>query len=248
MRIYLTGRLTLESGAGLLDETELPARQGRLAFAYLVMERQRPLPRQELAQAIWGDEAPDAWDASLSALLSRLRRLFRTIALDGDIETVSGSVSLHLPADTWVDLDEARNAIDEAEGALRSERHAEAWTHAAVALSITGRGFLAGEELRWVVRERERLRTDHVRALECLAEASLSLGDGVAALRYARECAHLEPYRESAYERMMRAHLANGNRAEALRVYEGLRSLLAEELGTDPSAPLEAAYLKALRG
>jgi DNA-binding SARP family transcriptional activator len=248
MRIYLTGRLTLESSAGLLDETELPARQGRLAFAYLVMERRRPLPRQELAQAIWGDEAPDAWDASLSALLSRLRRLFRTIALDGDIETVSGSVSLHLPADTWVDVDEARNAIDDAEGALRAGRHGEAWTHAAVALSITVRGFLAGEELPWVVRERERLRTDHVRALECLAEASLSLGDAVAALRYARECAHLEPYRESAYERMMRAHLASGNRAEALRVYEALRSLLAEELGTDPSAPLEAAYLKALRG
>lgn len=45
----------------------------------------------------------------------------------------------------------------------------------------------------------------------------------------------------------MRAHLSGGNRAEALRVYDRLRSLLSDELGIDPSPGVERTYLEALR-
>jgi hypothetical protein len=41
-------------------------------------------------------------------------------------------------------------------------------------------------------------------------------------------------------------HLAAGNRAEALRTYERVRALLAEELGVNPSGDLEVAYQRAL--
>ena len=247
LRIYLAGHLTIEAGPVQLDESELPARQGRLAFAYLVMQRRRDVPRAELAQAIWNEDLPQAWDGGLSALLSRLRRLFRTAPLDLTIETLSGTVSLGAPGDTWVDLDVARNALDDAEGALRSGNFRDAWSNGVVAHSITERGFLTGEELPWVVEERTRLQEDHVRVLECLAEVSLALDEPATAVRYARRLTEIEPFRESAYEREMRAQLKLGNRAEALRVYDRLRRLLADELGADPSPALEAAYLEALR-
>jgi len=44
----------------------------------------------------------------------------------------------------------------------------------------------------------------------------------------------------------MAAHDAAGNRAEALRAYQRARRLLADELGVDPSAETEAAYLSLL--
>src|SRR5262249_44623263 len=56
-----------------------------------------------------------------------------------------------------------------------------------------------------------------------------------------------EPFRESAYRRLMESHIAAGNPAEALRVYEGCRQFLADELGAYPSAETEAVYLEVLR-
>jgi DNA-binding SARP family transcriptional activator len=246
MRIYLTGRVMVETEAGVLDEEALPARQGRNAFAYLVLNRRRPIPRPELGAALWGDSPPDAWEASLSAVLSRLRGLFRTLAIEADISALSGSVHVRLPRALWVDLDAARNALDEAEGLMRAGQARGAWPQALVALSILERGFLPGEEQRWIVRERERIHGEHVRALELLADITLALGEGESSVRFARRCAELEPFRESAYEREMRAEMQLGNRAEALRTYERLRKLLVDELGTDPSPPLQAAFLQAL--
>ena len=248
MRIYLAGRLLVENGARVLDEGTLPARQGRVAFAYLTLQRLRPVPRLELATAIWGDETPETWDASLSALLSRLRRQFRTAAVEVDVETVSGVVSLALPSLTWVDLDEARAAIDLAEGALRIRDHVGAWSHGVVATSILERGFLHGEDLPWIVKERERQRQDLLRGLECLSEVALAQGQTHLSIEYSRRCLDIEPFRESAFGREMRAHIAMGNRAEALRTYERLRVMLAEELGADPSPAVQAVYLEALGG
>jgi SARP family transcriptional regulator, regulator of embCAB operon len=57
----------------------------------------------------------------------------------------------------------------------------------------------------------------------------------------------LEPFRETSYQLLMRAHAAVGNRAEALRVYEHCRRLLSEELGVPPSPQTEAVYLEILR-
>jgi tetratricopeptide (TPR) repeat protein len=62
----------------------------------------------------------------------------------------------------------------------------------------------------------------------------------------ATELVGLEPFRESAHLRLMRAHMAAGDRAEALRAYNRCRRLLAEELGVDPSSELRAAYLDLL--
>ena len=69
LRIYLTGKACLECGHRFADERQFPARQGRLAFTYLVCERFRAVTRDELGDAIWLDALPPAWEAAFSALL-----------------------------------------------------------------------------------------------------------------------------------------------------------------------------------
>jgi DNA-binding SARP family transcriptional activator len=67
------------------------------------------------------------------------------------------------------------------------------------------------------------------------------------ALQAAAEVESLEPFRETGWQRLMRVHAVVGNRAEALRAYEQCRTLLTDELGTDPSPQTEALYLDLLR-
>src|SRR5438067_11386879 len=118
LRVYVTGRLELEAAGVLLDSRRLPGRQGRRALAYLVCERGRPVPRDELAEAIWRGETPPAWDAALSALTSKLRALLREAGA-GELVSAYGCYELRLPADAWVDLEVAAREVDQAEAALR---------------------------------------------------------------------------------------------------------------------------------
>jgi DNA-binding SARP family transcriptional activator len=57
----------------------------------------------------------------------------------------------------------------------------------------------------------------------------------------------LDPYRETAYLRLMRAHAAAGNRASALLTYERCRARLAEDLGASPNSEIQALHLELLQ-
>jgi DNA-binding SARP family transcriptional activator len=250
LRIYLTSRVLVEeSGTVLLDERRLMGRQGRLAFAYLVGEHLRAVSRDELAEELWlGAVPPPSWERSLSALISKLRALLASTGIPDVALTASfGHYQLLLPADVWIDLEAASEAIDRAESALRGDKPREAWGWAQVAYQISRRPFLMGEEGPWVTLKRYELRDVLVRAHECLSEPSIWHTEPEYAVKHAKEAVAIEPFRETSYQLLMRAHAAVGNRAEALRVYERCRSLLSEDLGVPPSSQTEAVYLEILR-
>lgn len=76
VRIYVAGHIGVEvDGEVLVKEGQLRGKQGRLAFAYLVTHRVRPVPREELAEVVWPGEMAPAWEGALSALMSRIRGL-----------------------------------------------------------------------------------------------------------------------------------------------------------------------------
>jgi DNA-binding SARP family transcriptional activator len=249
LRIYLTNRVLVEeSGTVLLDERRLMGRQGRLAFAYLVGERLRAVSRDELAEELWLGAVPPSWERSLSALISKLRALLASAGIpDVALTSSFGHYQLLLPADVWIDVEAASEAIDRAETALRGAKPQEAWGWAHVAYQISRRPFLMGEEGPWVTLKRSELRDVLVRAHECLSEPGIWGTEPAYAVKHANEAVAIEPFRETSYQLLMRAHAAVGNRAEALRVYERCRNLLSEELGVPPSPQTEAVYLEILR-
>jgi len=249
VRIYLTGRIAIEADGRVVGEQAFPGRQARLAFAYLGLAGQRPVARDALADAIWGDELPTAWDAALTSLVSKLRSLLRHAGLVGAGPfSQSGCYQLRLSADCWVDVEACARAVDSGEAAWRRGDVGRAWSEATVATAIARRPFLAGDDLPWVDEARRRLRSWHVRALDCLAEVMLASGEGGFAVALAAESIGLEPYRESGYQRLMRAHALAGDHPEALRAYDGLADLLRRELGATPHPSTTALRNEIRRG
>src|SRR5439155_4741245 len=207
-------------------------RQGRLMFAVLAWERQRTISLAELADIVWDDEPPNAWETALRALVSKLRT---ALGMTARIEHAFGCYQLRLPADAWVDVEACDAAIHDAETAFRGGEFDQAMGSALVANAIAGRPFLAGDVNAWTERKREHLRQVRVRALEVRGRVALARGDPAGAATDAEILLDLDPYRESAYALLMQARVAGGNPAHALAAYEQLRTRLAADLGTQPS-------------
>ena len=249
VRISLTERLTVEANGATLDEQRFPGRQGRIVFAYLAAQNGRPVRRDELAELLWDDEVPATWVKALGVLMTKLRALLEECGIDGSTALTSafGCYKLTLPPGSWIDVDAALEALERAEAELAVGDVIEAKAQAATAAALARRSFLPGEDAPWVEEKRRDLHEVLVRAVECLRDASFGAEDFAEAVRHAEEVTQLEPFRESGYRRLMESHIAAGNPAEALRVYERCRQFLADELGAYPSPETEAAYLDVLR-
>jgi SARP family transcriptional regulator, regulator of embCAB operon len=242
-RIQLCGRLAVEL-AGRDVTPALQAGHARLLFSFLAANRERPVRRDELKEALWPGGQPPGADNALSALLSRLRRTLGAAALEGRAE-----LRLVLPRDAWVDVEAAEEAIHRAESAVAREDWAAGWGPSLVALLISRRGFLAGEEAPWAHERRRRLEEIRIEALECYAAVALGLGGAELAMgeKAARELVTASPYRERGHALLMALLTARGNPAEALRLYETLRARLREELGAAPAPALREMQARLLR-
>lgn len=249
LRIYLSGRISIEADGELFGPHRFPAQQGRAAFAVLVGERSTLLSRSVLAEVLWPKGPPPSWPTALSSIMSKLRSLLIEAGLDGSavLSTSGGCYELRLPRGTWIDHEVAADSIHEAEAALKAGDHASAYGPSAVAHHIARRAFLPEEEGRWFEHRRDRLVNILVRALECRAEVYLWNREHSLAADAANEVISLRPFRETGYQLLMRAYAAMGNAAEALRVYEQCRILISEELGVGPSQQTRAVHAHVLQ-
>ena len=241
-RIQLCGRLVVRLG-GRRVEDALPGAKGPLLFAYLVLNRFRRIDRDELVTAVYGDEATLDHQPRLSVVLSKLRRVVGPDLLSGRV-----AIELVLPADAFVDVEAALEALHRAESHVAHGEWAEAWGPSGVAYHVASRPLLQGHDRPWLDEWRRRLEDVRLRWLECFAEARLGLGGPT--LPQAADCARrlieLAPFRESGYRILMEALERRGDVAEALRVYDHLRLLLRDELAIAPSPAVQSVYRRLL--
>jgi DNA-binding SARP family transcriptional activator len=241
-RIQLCGQFVVRI-RGRRIERELPGRQGRLLFAFLVLNRARAKSRGELIDAIWPGKLPSDPQATLSPLISKLRRLLP----DGWLEGRS-QLRLDLPAEARVDVESAEEAVHRAEALLQAGRWADACGPSLLAQNIAERPLLLGETTPWLEDTRRELEDLRHRAMEAAVRAALGIGG--AELRWklpvARRLVTEAPYRESAHRLLMESLAAEGNVAEALQAYEELRQLLRDELGTAPSTTTQEVHARLL--
>jgi|GEM_PF-340190 len=242
-RITLCGRLTVSWDGIELGES-LPGRQGRLLFAYLALNRDRPVRRDELVEALWADEGlPSGGESLLAPPLSRLRKVLGPGRLEGRSE-----LGLALGDEAWIDWEAAQEGIEKARRAEAGGEFKLAFNEAVEAERILSGGLLPGLESGWIDEYRNQLEDLRLQALEAIARAGGRLGEGERARgeRSARIAIEAAPFRESSRTALIEVLEAQGNIAEALRAYEDFRVLLRDELGTFPAPELNQIHERLL--
>ncbi|TWP54011.1 transcriptional regulator, SARP family protein [Lentzea tibetensis] len=218
-----------------------PPRQ-RCVLAALTVDAGRVVPVEQLMQRVWGADTPRRGRETLHSHISRLRHAL--VVADGvAIVLRSGGYALVVDqAERAVDLHRFRDLCARARGA--DDAHAVALLTEAVALP---RGEpLTGLSGQWAEAERDRLRQELLSARHDLVDARLRVGDGeeLVVELAARTAQH--PLDERVAGQYLLALHRAGRSADALEHYQRLRERLVEELGTDPSDPLQQLHQRIL--
>jgi WD40 repeat protein/DNA-binding SARP family transcriptional activator len=214
----------------------------RALLALLALHANEVVTVDRLVTSLFG---PDAFDSAVNAVqvaISRLRRLLGDV-----IDTRSSGYVLRLDPEQ---LDVARfgRLVDEGRAFLRAGDAGAAAATLRAALELFRSPPLSDlTALEFAQTEIRRLEELRLAALMERIEADLAVGRGLDLVAELEPLIAEHPLQERLRGQLMLALYRTGRQSDALEVYRRTRSLLREELGLEPSRPLqelEAAILR----
>jgi predicted ATPase/DNA-binding SARP family transcriptional activator len=242
IRVGVLGPLELRDA----DGRPLPVSGSRLRglLIRLAITDGHSVPLDRLAEDLWPGDGPADVPNAVQALVSRLRGLAgKDVVAHGP-----AGYRLAIPSgdiDVWAFerlVANGRARLADGNHGLAADVLREAlalWRGPALA-DVADAAFAAGTIAR--------LSELRLASSEDRIDADLSLGRGAGLIPEIEQLVAEHPLRERLRGQLMRALQAAGRQADALRVFEDIRQLLASELGVDPSHELSAVHLAVLRG
>lgn len=236
LRVSLFGTIGVADAFGAT--IEIPASCWPL-LVYLLVHRGSKLERGRVAVALWPDSDEFHARRSLSTAVWRLRRV--------------AALAPHVRADRSeeIAIDEHAPLLVDAEVLRRrySEFRASGTVDRGPALRRLKRAVEAVQEpalpmldADWAIVKRQQYAELVHDALYSIAAAEFADGRWDQCVHFASRLSILEPLREDVHRLLMRAHLANGNRAKAIQQYRVCQGELGAELGVEPMEETQALY------
>jgi DNA-binding SARP family transcriptional activator len=228
-------RLSLMKGFALSCERvpiTIPLSAQRVA-AFVAL-RNRPSLRPYVAEMLWLDATQDRAMGNLRSALWRLRQAgVPVVETTGDYLSLGEDVAVDV-----IDFAVWSRRLMAGEGDVATARIDE--------ISVAG-DLLPDWYDDWVLIERERLRQLRLHALERACVMLTLAGEYGRAIEAGLAAITEEPLHESGHVALIKAHLSEGNRAEAIRQYQAYVRLMRDELRLGPS-PAVAALVSPLLG
>ena len=201
-----------------------------------------------MAGLLWPDWPQSSALANLRYALSDLRQCIADRDADPPFLLISReAIGWNPSSDYELDVAAFERGIRDRESGNREEDGAASQLAAYIPL-YRGR-FLEGLSLgdspafeEWLRAQREHLEQRFLALLQRLGEHYERVGDYAQAQRCAERQLALDPLREEAQRRLMRALALAGDRNGALARYQAYRATLAQELGAEPAPETVALY------
>jgi DNA-binding SARP family transcriptional activator len=195
--------------------------------AFLAL-KDRPLHRAHVAGTLWPETTSIRANANLRSALWRVHRSCPRLV-------VASAQQLALDPDVEVDI---RTVAALAHRLLDSQDPCDFALDKDIRSDLAADLLPDWDEDDWVLVEQEQFHQLRLHALEAMCRRLTAIGRHGEAVAAGLAAIRAEPLRESAHETLILAHLAEGNRSEAMRQYVRCRGLLMDELGVEPSSAL----------
>jgi DNA-binding SARP family transcriptional activator/tetratricopeptide (TPR) repeat protein len=238
----LLGPLLVRCGGTLV-----PVQQGkqRVVLAALLLSANRVVSFDELIETLWGASPPPSARATLRNHVKRLRDALG----DADrarIATQPGGYLISVAA-SELDLSRFESLLGSARAAAQDRSWDRAAGQARAALALwRGEPLVGVESQLLAARELARLTEMWLQAVETRIDADLHLGRHGEVIGELRRLAASYPLRERLHGLLMLALYRDGRQGEALAAYRHARSVLIEELGTEPGTGLRELHQQLL--
>jgi predicted ATPase/DNA-binding SARP family transcriptional activator len=242
VQIAILGPLEVRDGDAEID---VAGSRLRSLLIRLALDAGRPVSTAALVDAVWGEQPPAEAANALQSLVSRLRRAL------GGATTVGQSPTGYRLAIEPGDVDATRfeQLAREGAAALRMGKQNKAAETLREALVMWRGPALADVEgAVFAIATVNRLDELRLVATQDRVEADLALGHAPDVIAELDTLTEQHPLDERLAGLRISALAAIGRSADALAGYERIRTRLADELGIDPSAELQAVHLTVLRG
>jgi basic membrane lipoprotein Med (substrate-binding protein (PBP1-ABC) superfamily)/DNA-binding SARP family transcriptional activator len=236
MDFRLLGALEV-SAQGAVAELGPPKQRALLAI--LLLHAGEIIPVDRLIDLLWGEHPPRTANHSIQIYVSDLRKAIDSLGGKEILTTRPPGYMLNADP-VSIDARQFERLVEEGARKLRGGDQAEGAKDLRAALGLW-RGpalsdFTYEEFAQPYIR---RFHDLHLDAIEELAGAELEAGQASDVVPMLDAAIREDPLRERSRELLMLALYRSGRHAEALRTYQQLRTQLVEELGLDPSPPLQ---------
>jgi DNA-binding SARP family transcriptional activator len=242
LRVWVLGQTMVERGTTFIGGSWVAQRPGQL-LKYLVCERDRVVPAEEIAEAIWPNGDP-------TTVLGRVRHYVHALRRQVEPERAKHSQSAFIVAHprgyalardrVELDVDEFERHAAAGLRAREDERLDVAGEHLRRAIDLYRGDFLADEPFAdWAFAERERLRDLMGRALRSLADIALGEDELATAAEQLERLASLHPFDTHVQRDVMALCLRRGKRSEAMRRYTSFRARLQRQFGEELDFTME---------
>jgi len=222
----------------------------RAVLALLLLEANRVVSLDRLAEDLWGGNPPDGWVTTVQIYVSHLRQALepgRARGAAGDVLVTRGRGYLLRVGRERLDAARFEDSFTAGRAALEAGRHAEAAGTLRQALSLW-RGPVLADLADYAFTRPGAARLEELRlaATEVRIDADLALGRHDALTAELEQLAGAHPLRERLHGQLMLALYRCGRQGDALAAYRRARDLLAGELGIDPGEPLQRLHAAVL--
>ena len=209
--------------------------KARALVARLLIDRHVIVSVDRLVDSLWGDHEGPGPEIALRSTISRLRKRLRDAGAPDDlIATKSPGYVLEVGADV-TDAFRLERLVSEGRAHLARLRPSECVRLLAEAEGLwRGPAYSEVRDEPFARAEARRLEELLLSATETRLDAELTLGRHEAVTGELEALTSAHPLRERLWSQRMLALYRSGRQAEALRVFQDLRTVLVAELGIEP--------------